>query len=142
MASTRKAARGCATIQRCRATSPQPSAAFPLPLKALFQGARAPSARPLEPTRNPERAGTRSTIGRMAVVRLFAGARDAAGTGRDELPGDTVDAVLAAARERYGSAFDAVLTTCKIWVNGEPAGPADPIGATDELAVLPPVSGG
>ena len=89
-----------------------------------------------------ERGGARSTIGPMATVRLFAAARDAAGVGRDELPGDTVGAVLDQARQRYGSAFEAVLTTCRIWVNGEPAGPTDPIGATDELAVLPPVSGG
>ncbi|MAT05678.1 MAG: molybdopterin synthase sulfur carrier subunit [Acidimicrobiaceae bacterium] len=78
----------------------------------------------------------------MATVRLFAAARDAAGTGRDEVPGDTVGDVLAAARERYGPAFEAVLGTCKIWVNGEPAGPTDSIGTADELAVLPPVSGG
>lgn len=78
----------------------------------------------------------------MAQVRLFAAARDAAGTARDDLPGDTVGEVLAHARERYGATFDAVLTTCKIWVNGEPADARDTIGATDELAVLPPVSGG
>ena len=91
---------------------------------------------------NPVLVRIPSTIARMATVRLFAAARDAAGTGRDELPGDTVDAVLRAARERYGVGFAAVLTTCKIWVNGEPAGATDPIGAADELAVLPPVSGG
>lgn len=78
----------------------------------------------------------------MARVRLFAAARDAAGTGRDELPGDTVGEVLAIARERYGTTFDAVLNTCKIWVNGELADTEDTIRATDELAVLPPVSGG
>jgi molybdopterin converting factor small subunit len=78
----------------------------------------------------------------MAQVRLFAAARDAAGTGRDELPGSTVGEVLAVARQRYGSTFDAVLATCKIWVNGEPAEAQDSISATDELAVLPPVSGG
>jgi molybdopterin converting factor small subunit len=78
----------------------------------------------------------------MAVLRLFAAARDAAGTGRDELPGDTVGQVLDHARDRYGAAFAAVLGTCRIWVNGEPAGPEDPVGAADELAVLPPVSGG
>jgi len=83
-----------------------------------------------------------STLCQMAQVRLFAAARDAAGTGRDELPGDTVGEVLSFARERYGSAFDAVLGTCRIWVNGEPAEAQDSIGATDELAVLPPVSGG
>jgi molybdopterin converting factor small subunit len=78
----------------------------------------------------------------MAIVRLFAAARDAAGTGRDELPGATVGEVLGVARSRYGDRFDAVLTTCKVWVNGEPADPADPVGSADELAVLPPVSGG
>lgn len=78
----------------------------------------------------------------MAQLRLFAAARDAAGTGRDELPGDTVGDVLALARQRYGTTFEAVLTTCRIWVNGEPADVHDTIGATDELAVLPPVSGG
>jgi molybdopterin converting factor small subunit len=78
----------------------------------------------------------------MAVVRLFAAARDAAGTGRDNLPGFTVGDVLNEASRRYGDRFTAVLATCKIWVNGEPAGLQDAIGTTDELAVLPPVSGG
>jgi molybdopterin converting factor small subunit len=78
----------------------------------------------------------------MAQLRLFAAARDAAGTGRDEMPGDTVGDVLSSARERYGDSFEAVLSTCRIWVNGEPAEAQDTIGATDELAVLPPVSGG
>jgi molybdopterin converting factor small subunit len=78
----------------------------------------------------------------MAQVRLFAAARDAAGTGRDELPGDTVGEVLSIARDRYGSTFGAVLATCRIWVNGEPAEAQDRIDANDELAVLPPVSGG
>jgi molybdopterin converting factor small subunit len=78
----------------------------------------------------------------MAIVRLFAAARDAAGTGRDELPGNTVADVLAEARRRYGDRFAAVLESCRIWVNGEPAGEHDAIGTTDELAVLPPVSGG
>jgi molybdopterin converting factor small subunit len=78
----------------------------------------------------------------MAIVRLFAAARDAAGTGRDELPGHTVADVLAEARSRYGDRFEAVLGTCKIWVNGEPAGDHDVVGPADELAVLPPVSGG
>ena len=78
----------------------------------------------------------------MARLRLFAAARDAAGTGRDDVPGDTVGEVLASARQRYGAAFGAVLGTCRIWVNGEPAEAEDTIGATDELAILPPVSGG
>ena len=78
----------------------------------------------------------------MAVVRLFAAARDAAGTGRDDVPGATVGEVLAAAGQRYGQRFMDVLGTCKIWVNGEPADLQDSVAAADELAVLPPVSGG
>jgi molybdopterin synthase sulfur carrier subunit len=78
----------------------------------------------------------------MAVVRLFAAAREAAGTGRDELSGDTVGDVLAHATDRYGERFAAVLETCKLWVNGDPAELADAIADSDELAVLPPVSGG
>jgi molybdopterin synthase sulfur carrier subunit len=78
----------------------------------------------------------------MATVRLFAAAREAAGTGRDDLPGGTVAEVLGEASRRYGERFAAVLATCKVWVNGEPAQPGDAIGAGDELAVLPPVSGG
>ena len=90
----------------------------------------------------PTDAAAHSTIAPMATVRLFAAARDAAGVGRDEVPGATVDEVLRAARDRYGVTFGEVLGTCKIWVNGEPAGGSDPIGSADELAVLPPVSGG
>lgn len=73
---------------------------------------------------------------------MFAAAREAAGTGRAELPGTTVGDVLAAARDRYGAAFADVLTTCRIWVNGDAAVETDPVGPNDEVAVLPPVSGG
>jgi molybdopterin converting factor small subunit len=90
----------------------------------------------------PDAVRSRSTLHDMAVVRLFASARDAAGTGRDELPGDTVGEVLTAARERYGATFDAVLANSRVWVNGEPAEFTDSISMADELAVLPPVSGG
>ena len=78
----------------------------------------------------------------MAVLRLFAAAREAAGTGRDDVPGATVGEVLDAAVERYGPAFADVLATAKVWVNGDGAERADPVRGTDEVAVLPPVSGG
>ena len=78
----------------------------------------------------------------MAVLRLFAGAREAAGTGRDELPGPTVGAVLDAARARYGAAFSDLLEHCAIWCNGEPCEPDLAVSDGDEVAVLPPVSGG
>jgi molybdopterin converting factor small subunit len=78
----------------------------------------------------------------VAIVRLFAGARTAAGRGRDELPGETVDDVLATARQRYGAPFTEVLRTCRVWVNGEPATGDTAVAAADEIALLPPVSGG
>lgn len=78
----------------------------------------------------------------MPVLRLFASAREAAGTGRDDVDGATVGAVLDEATRRYGDRFAAVLTTCKVWVNGEEAERTTPVRPTDEVAVLPPVSGG
>ncbi len=78
----------------------------------------------------------------MAVLRLFAAAREAAGLTTDEVPASTVAEVLEEARRRYGERFTAVLATSKVWVNGEPAGPATPVTETDVVAVLPPVSGG
>jgi molybdopterin synthase sulfur carrier subunit len=78
----------------------------------------------------------------VAVLRLFAAAREAAGTGRDVIDGETVGELLVVARSRYGEPFAAVLYRCQIWVNGTPAGPATLIGPHDEVAVLPPVSGG
>jgi molybdopterin converting factor small subunit len=78
----------------------------------------------------------------VAVLRLFAAARDAAGTGRDLVSGDTVGAVLDQARARYGEVFTAVLTGSRVWKNGEPATPETPVDEGDEIAVLPPVSGG
>lgn len=78
----------------------------------------------------------------VPVLRLFAGARDAAGVGRDRLDGLTVAEVLAAARARYGSPFTEVLEHCAVWRNGEPCELHDQVREDDEVAVLPPVSGG
>ena len=78
----------------------------------------------------------------MPVLRLFASAREAAGTTRDEVPAGTVASVLAIAVERYGAAFEALLPTCRVWVNGEQADAGTAVDDRDEVAVLPPVSGG
>jgi molybdopterin converting factor small subunit len=78
----------------------------------------------------------------MAVLRLFAAARDAAGTGRDVVPGTTIGEVLGVARARYGEGFADVLAASRVWCNGEPAGLDVTVSADDEVAVLPPVSGG
>jgi molybdopterin converting factor small subunit len=51
---------------------------------------------------------------------------------------------MAQAVARYGPGFEALLATARVWVNGdEPvAGDATVLDAGDEVAVLPPVSGG
>lgn len=73
---------------------------------------------------------------------MFAGARTAAGRNADAVDGATVGEVLDVARQRYGREFAEVLTTCAVWVNGEPAASDTVVTAADEVAVLPPVSGG
>jgi len=78
----------------------------------------------------------------MAVLLLFAAAREAAGTGREDVDGATVGEVLAAARVRYGSVFSDVLAASRVWCNGEPTTDDEAVSASDEVAVLPPVSGG
>ena len=78
----------------------------------------------------------------MAVLRLFASAREAAGTDRATIDAPTVGDVLDEAMVRFGEGFAAVLARSRVWVNGDPADRADAVGADDEVAVLPPVSGG
>ena len=78
----------------------------------------------------------------MTVLRLFASAREAAGTGRDTFDEPTVAAVIQAASARYGERFTTVLGTCRIWLNGDEVDSSTPVGPADEIAVLPPVSGG
>jgi molybdopterin converting factor small subunit len=58
------------------------------------------------------------------------------------IDGTTVREVLDGAIARYGDEFDAVLRTSRVWVNGEAADDATVVGESDEVAVLPPVSGG
>jgi molybdopterin converting factor small subunit len=78
----------------------------------------------------------------MATLRLFASVRVAAGTGRAEVDGDTVGAVVDAACARYGDEFASLVQHCRIWRNGEPADRSDAVTEADEVAILPPVSGG
>ena len=78
----------------------------------------------------------------MATLRLFAAAREAAGTGSTEMPGATVGDILAGAVAAFGPQFETVLHSCRVWVNGEPAEPHMAVTVGDEVALLPPVSGG
>ncbi|NLD78395.1 MAG: MoaD/ThiS family protein [Acidimicrobiales bacterium] len=78
----------------------------------------------------------------MALVRLFAAARTAAGTARDQVPGGTVAEVIDGTVARYGPDYAAVLASCKVWLNGVEVPGDTPVGDDDEIGVLPPVSGG
>lgn len=78
----------------------------------------------------------------VATLRLFAQAREAAGTSRDSIPGSTVAEVIETARHKFGERFSAVLPTCRVWLNGEEVASSAAVADDDEVAVLPPVSGG
>ncbi|MFQ5522550.1 MAG: MoaD/ThiS family protein [Acidimicrobiia bacterium] len=78
----------------------------------------------------------------MAQLRLFASLREIAGTARVEIPGSTVGEVVAAAGEKFGPGFVRGVETSRVWLNGEEASMDDPVSETDEVVVLPPVSGG
>ncbi len=77
-------------------------------------------------------------------VRLFASARDAAGCTADTIDATTLGELLTEARRRYGPEFVAVLERARVWVNGDEPGDGDATQLVDddEVAVLPPVSGG
>lgn len=78
----------------------------------------------------------------MPRVLFLGPARDVTGVPRAFLPGTCVDEVMAAGVDWFGPALAALLGSCQVWVNGEPSGPSDHVGPDDEVAVLPPVSGG
>ncbi|MDQ6838760.1 MAG: MoaD/ThiS family protein [Actinomycetota bacterium] len=76
------------------------------------------------------------------TLRMFAAARQEAGTGRASVHATTVGQVLDDAASRYGVGWARVVAISRVWVNGEPAEVARALRAGDEVAVLPPVSGG
>ncbi len=78
----------------------------------------------------------------MARLRLFGPAREAAGTSDALVSGHDVAAVVAGARARFGEPFSSLLDGSRLWVNGEEANPDTPVDDDDEVAVIPPVSGG
>jgi molybdopterin converting factor small subunit len=78
----------------------------------------------------------------MARLLLFGPAREAAGAVSADVSGHTVGQVLATAESLYGTAFAEVVAISRIWVNGESATAKAPVADGDEVAVIPPVSGG
>ncbi|MGH8951086.1 MAG: MoaD/ThiS family protein [Acidimicrobiia bacterium] len=78
----------------------------------------------------------------MAKLRLFANLREIAGTSRLDVPAETVGGVIEAASEKFGPDFRRGVETARVWVNGESASMEDNIIETDEVVLIPPVSGG
>jgi MoaD family protein len=78
----------------------------------------------------------------VPTLRLFATVRVAAGTGKVEIDGETVGELLANASVKYGEEFESLIPVCRVWVNGEAADADTEVHNGDEVALLPPVSGG
>ncbi len=78
----------------------------------------------------------------MARLRLFAGLRDVAGTSSIEIDEPTVARVIESASIRFGPAFSAAAERARVWVNGDEAEDGQTVGPNDEVALIPPVSGG
>jgi molybdopterin converting factor small subunit len=78
----------------------------------------------------------------MAILLLFGPARTAADASCVHISGRTVAEVLHVAEARYGRPFVDIVAESRIWVNGEAAQRDTQVADADEVAILPPVSGG
>jgi sulfur-carrier protein len=78
----------------------------------------------------------------VARLRLFGPAREAAGVAAVVIDGRDVAGVIAAAEQRFGHGFAEIVAVSNIWLNGDAVEPDARVGHDDELAVIPPVSGG
>ena len=78
----------------------------------------------------------------MARLRLFANLRELAGASSVDVDGATVEDVLLAATDRFGSDFARAVQTAQVWVDGDRVGLDAPVGPGAEVALIPPVSGG
>ena len=78
----------------------------------------------------------------MARLRFFGPAREIAGTSSVTLPGVNVSGIIAAAEEQFGEEFSRVVAISNIWLNGESVELDTHVNDDDEIAVIPPVSGG
>ena len=76
-------------------------------------------------------------------VRLFAALREQAGAGElTDVRGRTVGELADALADRFGERFGSIAAVSTFVVNGERATRTTPVADGDEVAILPPVSGG
>ena len=76
------------------------------------------------------------------TVRLFAALRELAGSSLVEAEGATVGEVVQALSARYGERFEGIARVGSAVVGGERADHVTPLTDGQEVALLPPVSGG
>jgi MoaD family protein len=78
-------------------------------------------------------------------VRMFAALRELAGGSEVEVDASgahTVGDLLGRLSQGLGPTFDAIMGAGSVILNGEPVGRDHPLNERDEVALLPPVSGG
>jgi MoaD family protein len=75
-------------------------------------------------------------------VRLFASLREIAGTSNLDTDAPDVGSLLDDLCRRLGPEFSRVMSVGTVVVNGETSGRDRPLAPGDEIALLPPVSGG
>jgi molybdopterin converting factor small subunit len=78
----------------------------------------------------------------MARVRLFAALRDLAGASHLEIDAPDVQTLVRTLTERFGEEFGRISKAGAVVIDGETAGPGRHLDPDDEVALLPPVSGG
>jgi diacylglycerol kinase family enzyme/molybdopterin converting factor small subunit len=78
----------------------------------------------------------------VAGVRLFAALRELAGASHVDVPGDSVDDLVQALEEKFGSRFGEIARAGTVVVDGERASFDRRLHGAEEVALLPPVSGG
>jgi molybdopterin synthase sulfur carrier subunit len=75
-------------------------------------------------------------------VRLFAALRELAGSSEVEVDGASVAEIVDALSARFGERFEQVARSGSVVVDGERAGLDTRVVGTEQVALLPPVSGG
>ncbi|MEX0991166.1 MAG: MoaD/ThiS family protein [Actinomycetota bacterium] len=78
----------------------------------------------------------------MTQVRLFAVLRELAGSSEVQADGDTVEQVVQQLCDRFGERFTAIAERSSVVVDGERASLDVELAGGEEVAILPPVSGG
>lgn len=78
----------------------------------------------------------------LISVRLFAALREIAGSPVIDVEASTVGEVVQELSERYGDRFAGIARAGSAVVGGERADPSRSLGEGQEVALLPPVSGG